>query len=45
MENIEKCECIIGMRNAYEDTDLITLAELKNRMNWLIIATNENQPI
>ena len=32
MENIDKCECIIGMRNAYEDTELITLAELKNRI-------------
>ena len=29
MENIEKCECVIGMRNDYENTDLVTLAELK----------------
>lgn len=29
MENIEKCECVIGLRNAYEDTDLVTLADLK----------------
>ena len=29
MENIEKCECVVGMRNAYEYTDLVTLAELK----------------
>ena len=32
MENIEKCECVIGIRNAYEDTDLITLEELKKRI-------------
>lgn len=29
MENIDKCECVIGMRNDYENTDLVTLAELK----------------
>lgn len=29
MDNIQKCECVIGMRNGYENTDLITLAELK----------------
>lgn len=29
MENIEKCECYIGMRNDYENTDLVTLTELK----------------
>lgn len=32
MENIEKCECIIGMRYDYEDTDLVTLAELKEHI-------------
>ena len=29
MENTEKCECWIGVRYDYENTDLITLAELK----------------
>lgn len=26
---IEKCECVIGMRNDYENADLVTLAGLK----------------
>ena len=29
MENIEKCECWIGVRYDYENTDLVTLTELK----------------
>lgn len=29
MENIEKCECYIGVRYDYENTDLVTLADLK----------------
>ena len=29
MENIEKCECWIGVRYDYENTDLVTLADLE----------------
>ena len=29
MENIEKCECWVGVRYDYENTDLVTLADLK----------------
>lgn len=29
MEKTEKCECVIGMRNDYENTDIVTLADLK----------------
>ena len=32
MENIEKCECIIGIRYDYESTDITTLAELKEHI-------------
>ena len=32
MENIEKCECWIGVRYDYEDTDITTLAELKEHI-------------
>ena len=32
MENIEKCECIIGIRYDYESTDVTTLAELKEHI-------------
>lgn len=32
MENIEKCECWIGVRYCYEDTDLVTLADLKEHI-------------
>ena len=29
MGSIEKCECCIGIKYNYEDTELVTLAELK----------------
>ena len=29
MESIEKCECCIGIKYDYENTELVTLAELK----------------
>lgn len=29
MDNIGKCECWIGVRYDYEDTDLVTLVDLK----------------
>ena len=32
MENIEKCECWIGVRYDYENTDLVTLADLKENI-------------
>ena len=32
MENIEKCECGIGIRYDYEGTDIITLSELKEHI-------------
>ena len=32
MENIEKCECVIGIRYDYEDTDIITLSGLKEHI-------------
>ena len=32
MENIEKCECVIGIRYDYEDTAIITLSELKEHI-------------
>ena len=32
MENIEKCECVIGIRYDYEGTDIITLSELKEHI-------------
>ena len=32
MENIEKCECVVGMRHGYENTELVTLAELKEHI-------------
>ena len=32
MENIEKCECWIGVRYDYENTDLVTLADLKKHI-------------
>ena len=32
MENIEKCECWIGVRYDYENTDLVTLADLKEHI-------------
>ena len=32
MENIEKCECVIGIRYDYESTDITTFAELKEHI-------------
>ena len=32
MENIEKCECYIGVIYDYENTDLVTLADLKEHI-------------
>lgn len=32
MENIEKCECWIGVRYDYENTDLVTLVDLKEHI-------------
>ena len=32
MENIEKCECVIGMRYDWENTGLVTLADLKEEI-------------
>lgn len=32
MDNIQNCECYIGMRHDYENTDLVTLAELKEHI-------------
>ena len=32
MENIEKCECVIGIRYDYESTDITTLTELKEHI-------------
>ena len=32
MENIEKCKCWIGVRYDYENTDLVTLADLKEHI-------------
>ena len=32
MDNVEKCECVIGIRYDYEDTDIITLSELKEHI-------------
>ena len=35
MENIEKCECYIGIKYDYEDTRLVTLKQLKDEIEWL----------
>ena len=35
MENIEKCECVIGIKHDYEDTRLVTLKQLKDEIEWL----------
>ena len=35
MENIEKCECWIGVRYDYENTDLVTLADLKEHIETM----------
>ena len=35
MENIEKCECIIGIRYDYENTDIVTLADLKEHIETM----------
>ena len=32
MENIEKCECCIGIINDYNNTRMVTLAELKEHI-------------
>ena len=32
MENIEKCECVVGIRYDYENTDLVTLEDLKEHI-------------
>ena len=32
MKNIEKCECIIGIRYDYENTDLVNLVDLKEHI-------------
>lgn len=32
MENREKCECIVGLKYDYENTELLTLAELKEHI-------------
>ena len=34
MENIEKCECCIGVLNDYEDTKIVTLSELKEHIEY-----------
>ena len=35
MENIEKCECCIGVRYDYENADLVTLADLKEHIETM----------
>lgn len=32
MDNIQKCECWIGIRYEYENTDLVTLEDLKEHI-------------
>ena len=32
MENIEKCECVIGIMHDYDNTDLITRKELEEKI-------------
>jgi hypothetical protein len=32
VENIEKCECVIGVRYDYENTTMVTLNELKSHI-------------
>lgn len=35
MDNIEKCECCVGIKHDYEDTRLVTLKQLKDEIEWL----------
>ena len=35
MENIETCECYIGIKHDYEDTRLVTLSQLIEEIEWL----------
>ena len=35
MENIEKYECWIGVRYDYENTDIVTLADLKEHIETM----------
>ena len=35
MENIEKCECWIGVRYDYKNTDIVTLADLKEHIETM----------
>ena len=35
MENIEKCECWIGVRYDYENTALVTLTDLKEHIETM----------
>lgn len=42
MENIEKCECVIGMRYDWENTELVTLAELKEHIDFTTDFAEDN---
>ena len=42
MENIEKCECVIGIRYDWENTELVTLAELKKYIDFITDFAEDN---
>ena len=42
MESIEKCECVIGMRYDWENTELVTLAELKEHIDFITDFAEDN---
>ena len=42
MENIVKCECVIGIRYDRENTELVTLSELKEYVEFIAEFAEDN---